>query len=790
MRRIFIIISVIILSTAQLLSQPCVGDSGIVKWHFWQNMHDDDVHELYANEFYPETPDGTIDLFKLQTYYNFDNYYGSLVRGYIRVPENTEAVFNIIGDDDAYFFLSTDNQQENLQLLCYVDSYVPYEDHIKYESQTSDTLSLLAGQFYYFELQHVERGGSDHATVYWKTDFLNNPEWLIVDGNYLYSYDCGTSCQPRGTPCDDGDPSTTNDVEDGFCNCSGIPVSNNNCIGINKSITAYYWDSIPGWELNDLYNYDLYPFTPNRSEVLHDFSGPLHSEVDYENFGTRIQAFLSVPVTGEYEFNVTGNNQTLLYISEDEDPVNTDFWIMVLNSTGMYEHDKYVTQSTPKMYLEKGKYYYLELNHKENTWNKHFTIFWKTPWNQDGQWKRLSGHYLFNYDCEISCIPEGLPCDDGDPLTNNDQYDANCNCVGTPCIVENCDPIALYETFESCALTEKISNNEEDMWLSCQGSASPNPARGQSVWIQYDLGQIYLLTETQVWNYNALSNTGRGFKDVAVDFSTDGVNWTELGTFMWEEASGDTDYEGFPGPDFGNIPVRYVLVTSLSNWGDTGCSGFSKIVFNYSGCASFGSPCDDGDPNTINDAIDENCQCTGEPMMANNCNQDTLMLGAMALASDTFAARMHVNSISFINPGNQVTLHAGNSIQLDPGFEVNQGAMMVAEILPCSNSLQQAALLKKNKPEDKQVPEFFDFKVVQSEIEDEIILEIHLPEPQEVSIFMQDNYSSRSINLVQKLKLKAGQHRKIIRTKKLNPGLKSFQLVSKKHQKTESISVY
>ena len=30
-------------------------------------------------------------------------------------------------------------------------------------------------------------------------------------------------CQPVGTPCDDGDPTTENDVEDGMCNCTGTP---------------------------------------------------------------------------------------------------------------------------------------------------------------------------------------------------------------------------------------------------------------------------------------------------------------------------------------------------------------------------------------------------------------------------------------------------------------------------------------------------------------------------------------------------------------------------------------
>jgi hypothetical protein len=33
----------------------------------------------------------------------------------------------------------------------------------------------------------------------------------------------GPACPLAGTPCDDGDPNTVNDVEDGSCNCSGTP---------------------------------------------------------------------------------------------------------------------------------------------------------------------------------------------------------------------------------------------------------------------------------------------------------------------------------------------------------------------------------------------------------------------------------------------------------------------------------------------------------------------------------------------------------------------------------------
>ena len=41
------------------------------------------------------------------------------------------------------------------------------------------------------------------------------------------------SCPAAGTSCDDGDPSTVNDVEDGNCNCAGTPVVSGSGIYIN-----------------------------------------------------------------------------------------------------------------------------------------------------------------------------------------------------------------------------------------------------------------------------------------------------------------------------------------------------------------------------------------------------------------------------------------------------------------------------------------------------------------------------------------------------------------------------
>jgi hypothetical protein len=125
-----------------------------------------------------------------------------------------------------------------------------------------------------------------------------------------------------------------------------------------------------------------------------------------------------------------------------------------------------------------------------------------------------------------------------------------------------------------------------DSWVSCQPSPNPHGLRGSSHWIQYDFGYLYTLTSSHVWNANLSSHTDRGLREVVIDYSLDGQQWTELGTYEWAEASGYQSYQGEPGPDFGEITARYVLITALNNHGAPGCYGLSEIRFDLNGVTS------------------------------------------------------------------------------------------------------------------------------------------------------------------------------------------------------------
>ena len=75
-----------------------------------------------------------------------------------------------------------------------------------------------------------------------------------------------------------------------------------------------------------------------------------------------------------------------------------------------------------------------------------------------------------------------------------------------------------------------------DMWLSAAGAAQ---------WIQYDFDQTYKLHEIWVWNTNQLIEAfvGFGAKDVTIETSTDGTEWSALaGPVQFNQAPGLENY--------------------------------------------------------------------------------------------------------------------------------------------------------------------------------------------------------------------------------------------------------
>ncbi|MHC4511313.1 MAG: discoidin domain-containing protein, partial [Planctomycetota bacterium] len=106
------------------------------------------------------------------------------------------------------------------------------------------------------------------------------------------------------------------------------------------------------------------------------------------------------------------------------------------------------------------------------------------------------------------------------------------------------------------------STEPTDMWLS---GSEPLGA-----WIQYEFDNVYKLHEMWVWNSNQVLEAffGFGMKDVAVEYSTNGTEWTTLaGVPEFARAPGTGDYAHDTTIDFGGAAAQYVRLTATSNWG-------------------------------------------------------------------------------------------------------------------------------------------------------------------------------------------------------------------------------
>ena len=271
-------------------------------------------------------------------------------------------------------------------------------------------------------------------------------------------------------------------------------------------------------------------------------------------------------MTGDYQFCVTASDRAKVLLSANETPDEATDEICSVNWSNLFQFDDEANQTSAPITLQAGDFYSIELIHKESTGSDYFYVFWKTPYQLDTNWHVVSGGNLFHYNCEMATFPAGTPCDDGDDLTFDDMYDGNNNCTGTPCSDPECSNALDYTPYEECGTTDSHSNSPNDAWTSCAPQQSPNSSRGAGHWIQYDFGQTYTLNNSQVWNYNADGATGQGFQNVVIDYSLDGYNWTELGTYNWAQATGSSSYDGFMFSDLNGVVARYLLITAVDNF--------------------------------------------------------------------------------------------------------------------------------------------------------------------------------------------------------------------------------
>jgi hypothetical protein len=701
MKKLTTVLLLLLHTTICFVQNICVGEPEKITWQLFRGNNSYSFEEMYANVKYPNSPDEVKKLFNTKAPQNYDNYMSGRMQGFIRVPSTTTVTFNVTAEYQSRLYLSNGQNPANKVLIAYNNDYTGTTEHNKEANQTSTPITLTAGVYYYFDLHYVGAGWSDQANIYWKTDLISTTTWNIITAGYLYDLGCTTSCPPAGTPCNDNNANTSNDVQDGNCNCIGKTNTTNTCIGTRGLLESFVYLDIPGWGINLLTSSPKFPSMPSTSRILPTLNMP---PMNRDSFGSFIQGYIQVPISGKYKFNLTGDDETRLYMSSSDTVANKNWkTLYVPGWTGIAEHNKY-PQQTDSVNLVAGKYYYFEILSKEAGGGDHYGLYWQAPFTLANTWKQIPALYFYDYGCSTACIPANTPCDDGNIYTNNDKYNNQCNCVGTPCTGADCNsPLVNYIPYDKCNVTDQLDNNLANNWISCSTSTNPNPTRPSSHWLRYDLQKRHKMLTSQIWNLNVQGQTAEGFGMTAVDYSIDGTNWINLDTINLSQANGVSGYSGQQGPDIEGIYARYILFTSLNTSAE--CQGLAKVAFQAIVCPVAGTPCNDGIEMTLQDKYNNNCECKGKAIDDNPCIVQNLILGDSILSSNIFGAIDHVTSISTIQSPKTVGLVAGKSVQLLPGFESTPNAIFVASIDGCTvqniDMRSEARIETKKKNKEK-----------------------------------------------------------------------------------------
>ena len=135
------------------------------------------------------------------------------------------------------------------------------------------------------------------------------------------------------------------------------------------------WEDIDGSEIELLKNDPNYPDNPDLTETVTQFAwnGP---NMNY--YGARLEAWLYVPLTGDYTFWLNSDNQGELWLSTDDDPSNV---ILIARESSRSDLDYWGSgeeQSDPVSLLG-GEKYYISALWKESGGSDHCQVAWQGP---------------------------------------------------------------------------------------------------------------------------------------------------------------------------------------------------------------------------------------------------------------------------------------------------------------------------------------------------------------------------------------------------------------------------
>ena len=178
----------------------------------WRHVPGSQVADLIDSAGYPDSPDGIHGISKLRAPENDGEDFGARIRGYLIAPASGDYKLTLKSRHDSVLFVSRDTDPANLVRVAAVPSgpgvepidpidgvagifnpsppgLVAAADQNELMApgpdEGSGTVTLEAGQLYYFEVIHKAAQGEDYCSVSWSGPGLGTANTRPIDGQYL-----------------------------------------------------------------------------------------------------------------------------------------------------------------------------------------------------------------------------------------------------------------------------------------------------------------------------------------------------------------------------------------------------------------------------------------------------------------------------------------------------------------------------------------------------------------------------------------------------------------------------
>ncbi|MBN2129222.1 MAG: hypothetical protein JW741_06980, partial [Sedimentisphaerales bacterium] len=144
------------------------GGTGTITREYYDTIGGPFVVELTNEARYPYNPTSRNYPTSFECPMDWDNDYGTRMRGFLHPPESGDYTFWIASDDLSELWLSTDEDPANVQMIANVATWTAHREWYKEATQTSQSQALVAGKPYYIEALMNEGSGGDNLAVAWQ----------------------------------------------------------------------------------------------------------------------------------------------------------------------------------------------------------------------------------------------------------------------------------------------------------------------------------------------------------------------------------------------------------------------------------------------------------------------------------------------------------------------------------------------------------------------------------------------------------------------------------------------